>query len=843
MSTQPGPRASSNRRKWVRGAELFSARRVAWAGWAAALLVLVLFGLTAWGERQQALKQASGDAHTMARVLEDQATRSIDTAALTLAALAQVVAQSDPDNDRQLGRALMQSLASLPVLRDVSVLDAQGLVLASTDASAEARVIDLSRWGALPAPGSDALLGFVAGRGLASLVSGVQAPSPAGVGFVPMVRHFQGRAGRGLLLVGLINPDVLANQQQQLLADTPSRALLAGLQGQVWAAAVGSQVAPGDRLSDLPVFKGLVARADHGDYQGQGTQEGEQLVAYRVSRSRPVVVVVETAVQQALQPWLADTRSGLLYALLRALGVVLLCQLAVRSLKARESARQQRDQAQADVALRERELSVIVKSVQELLFRTDAGGRVVFVNARWAAAAGFDLAQAQGLLLSQLVRPDSAAVTQQLFSPEGSTGARTAQVRIGSDAHVREFELIAVPLLVDDHITGFAGSAMDVTDQRRVQAQLRAQLSLTAQLLEMMPLPLSMLDERGHYQSVNRAWEEFTGRQRDDVLGRAARSFLAPAEADFHDAQDRALLARGGSARYEAAVRHRDGSQRDLAITKAVVPGAEGRPAGILAAFMDVTEFREAERATREARDAAEEASRSKTEFIGNISHELRTPLQSILGFSELGKARSGGQPKLGMMFGDIHAAGQRMLALVNDLLDVAKIESAVGTFHLERTDVRALVREVANELAPLIQARQLRLDLQLSDAPLVAKVDPLRFQQVLRNVMANAIRFSPLGAPLTVQGDIDPDTRIQLAVVDQGPGIPPAELDQIFEAFVQSSKTKDGSGGTGLGLAISRKILKAHGGEIRAENNDGGGSTFRIYLPSRGFAETQPLG
>jgi signal transduction histidine kinase len=204
---------------------------------------------------------------------------------------------------------------------------------------------------------------------------------------------------------------------------------------------------------------------------------------------------------------------------------------------------------------------------------------------------------------------------------------------------------------------------------------------------------------------------------------------------------------------------------------------------------------------------------------------------------------RSGNQPKLGMMFGDIHSAGQRMLALVNDLLDVAKIESTVGTFHLESVDVRGLVREVADELAPLIQARQLKLEMEFSEAPLVAKVDPLRFQQVLRNVMANAIRFSPMGAELTVQGDIDPDTRIQLAVVDQGPGIPPAELEQIFEAFVQSSKTKDGSGGTGLGLAISRKILQAHGGEIRAENNANGGSTFRIHLPSRGFADTQPQG
>ena len=97
------------------------------------------------------------------------------------------------------------------------------------------------------------------------------------------------------------------------------------------------------------------------------------------------------------------------------------------------------------------------------------------------------------------------------------------------------------------------------------------------------------------------------------------------------------------------------------------------------------------------------------------------------------------------------------------------------------------------------------------------------------------------MGDSLTVHGDIGSDNRIHIRIADRGPGIPPAELDKIFEAFVQSSKTKDGSGGTGLGLAICRKILEAHGGEIRAENNPDGGSTFHIYLPARGFVETMP--
>jgi signal transduction histidine kinase len=190
-------------------------------------------------------------------------------------------------------------------------------------------------------------------------------------------------------------------------------------------------------------------------------------------------------------------------------------------------------------------------------------------------------------------------------------------------------------------------------------------------------------------------------------------------------------------------------------------------------------------------------------------------------------------------MFGEINASGKRMLALVNDLLDVAKIESTVGTFHLERTDLRPLVREVLHELSPLMAQRGLESDVRLSPAPLLSKVDPLRFQQVMRNVIANAIKFSPEQARIVVRGEATAGGEIHLSVSDQGPGIPAAEIDRVFDAFVQSSLTKDGSGGTGLGLAICRKILEVHGGRIHAENLTGGGAVFHIHLPARSALDT----
>jgi len=490
-----------------------------------------------------------------------------------------------------------------------------------------------------------------------------------------------------------------------------------------------------------------------------------------------------------------------------------------------------REAALARATARARELGVIVRSVQELLFRTDAAGRLSFVNARWPVATGMAEADALGRPLAECVAPESAAAARALF--DGRQGLRSASLWLGPPERRRRFEVAVLSLRSRRGVVGYAGSAVDVTEREQAQQQLQSQLDFIGQLLAAMPLPVSMLDADNRYLSVNQAWEEFTGRRRADVQGHQARDYLAPEEAALHDGHDRRLLAQGGQLRYEGVLSHRDGSRRDVAIRKSAVPGPDGRPMGVLVAFMDVSEFRDAERAVREARDIAEEASRAKSEFIANISHELRTPLQSIIGFSELGQLRSK-DAAAGAMFGDIHAAGQRMLALVNDLLDVSKIDSAVGTFHLERIDVRTLVREVLHELQPLLAERRLHVELALCEAPLVAKVDPLRYQQVLRNLLANAIRFSPPGQLIEVRGDIDGDNQVHLCVRDHGPGIPPGETESIFEAFVQSSHTKDGSGGTGLGLTISRKIVEAHGGRIHAENAAGGGSAFHVRVPGR---------
>jgi len=239
------------------------------------------------------------------------------------------------------------------------------------------------------------------------------------------------------------------------------------------------------------------------------------------------------------------------------------------------------------------------------------------------------------------------------------------------------------------------------------------------------------------------------------------------------------------------------------------------------------------------AKEAAEAANQAKSEFLANMSHELRTPLHAILSFARLGIERVGYTPapvhKFEQYFNRIQQGGDRLLVLLNDLLDLAKLEAGKMHYELTRCDVREVVRGAMQEFSILAGNRNLSLVLQSSMSDPHAWCDGMRVGQVVRNLLGNAIKFSPDGARvLVLMEDAGPRDapELMVSVCDEGPGIPEAELETIFDKFVQSSKTKSGAGGTGLGLAICQRIMQDQGGHVWAENLAGRGARFSFILP-----------
>jgi len=284
---------------------------------------------------------------------------------------------------------------------------------------------------------------------------------------------------------------------------------------------------------------------------------------------------------------------------------------------------------------------------------------------------------------------------------------------------------------------------------------------------------------------------------------------------------------------------------------------ADGEFAGYRGVVVDLTDRHEMEEELRkhrdhlsdlvreqtadliEAKEAAEHANRMKSEFLSNISHELRTPLHSIMSFSRLGLKKAGRPDeveKITGYFERILASGGRLTSLVDDLLNLAKLESGNVSLDMSVVDLGLLVGDVASTLEALMVSRgqSLRIDNHLHDS--MVRVDPNRFTQVLLNLLGNASKFSPQGTPIELSvgnGTMASGERaFRVSVADNGPGIPEAELEDVFGKFVQSSRTKTGAGGTGLGLAICRQIVLAHGGSITAANRSNGGAVFDVLIP-----------
>ena len=230
------------------------------------------------------------------------------------------------------------------------------------------------------------------------------------------------------------------------------------------------------------------------------------------------------------------------------------------------------------------------------------------------------------------------------------------------------------------------------------------------------------------------------------------------------------------------------------------------------------------------AKEAAEQASRAKSEFLANISHELRTPMHSILSFAKLASSRMQGDvmdpAKISHYVQRIHQSGERLLRLLNDLLDLSKLEAGKMVYEMLPQDVGSIAVDVAQELTELAAGRSVSLDTSRVQSASVVVCDAARVGQVVRNLVSNAIRYSPPGGTVTLQVVADDDAAasgIVVSVADEGAGIPAGELESIFDKFVQSSKTKSGAGGTGLGLSICREIVQHHGGRIWAANGDRG--------------------
>ena len=529
-------------------------------------------------------------------------------------------------------------------------------------------------------------------------------------------------------------------------------------------------------------------------------------------------------------------------------------------------------QVEKDAALREELMVNLTESSPDVIMAFDLEGKVLYMNNAGLQLFGSDQINAMGV--THLFSQEDVSVERKVALPQGDSASVW-----GGETELITTDGRVIP--VSQVIIGHRGNTGAVEYYSTVLRDISVIKQGQDALRE-----LSDRFERALNASNDGVFERRVGEDRmtlsprfKQILGHGpdmpeSREFIYN---NMHPEDQLRFLAmvrekdvQGGKWSIEIRVRDQFGVYHWLHSRGEVLLDAEGKPELYSGVWTNIDERKQLEDELRQhrdnlaslveertarlvqARDEAQQANQVKSEFLANMSHELRTPMHAILSFARFGveKWDRVELAKLKHWFENIYTSGSRLLDLLNNLLDLSKLEAGKMQLDLRVQETVTIARDLLIEFEALAKNKELQINLDLPltgcGEPLatLAWVDTTRFMQVLRNLLSNAIKFSPTGTLITLRWSVGQmsigrratDTQqveaLIIEVSDQGMGIPEDELESVFDKFIQSSKTKSGAGGTGLGLSICREIMLAHHGTLIARNNTDVGATFEIRLP-----------
>ena len=396
----------------------------------------------------------------------------------------------------------------------------------------------------------------------------------------------------------------------------------------------------------------------------------------------------------------------------------------------------------------------------------------------------------------------------------------------------------------------------DLVTRERAAREDAAGAQRISLLLEAAPDAIFEIDKRGRIVLANSEAERLFQRSKEELLGLGVEDLVPERfrkkHVGYRTTYSQHPVRRPMGAGLDLSAVRKDGTEFAVDIKLSPVMGAE--EGHVMCVIRDVSEYRAAEEKIRmlnqnlEKRSSqlalandelslrnreVERANRLKSEFLASMSHELRTPLNTILGFSELLSEEGSGalNDKQKRFVGHIQRDARHLLELINDILDLSKIEAGRLELHLEKFHMAVAVAEVLTSIRPLAATKGISLDSDI-DTSLVLEADRVRFKEILYNLLSNAIKFTPAGGRVWIESAVEGEYA-RVVVGDTGIGIQPQDLEAIFESFRQASATTKGvREGTGLGLAITKRLVEHHGGRIGVESEPGKGSRFFFTLP-----------
>lgn len=546
-------------------------------------------------------------------------------------------------------------------------------------------------------------------------------------------------------------------------------------------------------------------------------------------------------------------RSGMLFPVEITLSLVsygekiYLC-LCARDITERQAAerelRRHRDHLQELVTERTTEIRTVLDA-SPLAIALSVQNHIHIVNPAFENLFGYAAAdivgKPEGLILQSSL--NHGGHQEQIDLRIKATGAYRGEVELQrKDGTVFWAVLFAKALNRQTPERGRVLIVEDITAQRIAAEVIRRSERLRRSIISATPDGFAVIDAYRCFIDVNMSFCRLTGQDRDKLLGQPCESVLGPLAASLFPTH----AAAGSKYSYEVSLPGRNGHNQPLLANGGTIPDEQGKTEHTFVFLADLSSQKEVERRLSEAKVAAEAASNAKNVFLAKMSHELRTPLHAILSFSELGgsrveKAASG---QLARYFECIHTSGKRLLALINDQLDMSRMEANKMAYDKRPHALKVTTSNAVAEISPLLAAKKIAVKISDSSPEQVLIYDEARMTQVLVNLLDNAIKHSPYGGTIQIrfineQKLANSTPAAGFCIRDNGPGIASNDLDRIFEVFTQGSDPA--AGGSGLGLAISRQIVHDHGGSITASNHADGGALFTIMLPATPAFASEP--
>ncbi|MGH1398847.1 MAG: PAS domain S-box protein [Alphaproteobacteria bacterium] len=509
--------------------------------------------------------------------------------------------------------------------------------------------------------------------------------------------------------------------------------------------------------------------------------------------------------------------------------------------KALEDAMARRDTLNAVIEQAEKENRAIIDAVSDIIFEIDAGGKIVFLNKRWKRVSGFEVEQTIGQDLSALLHPqDQEAVEEALAEMRGNGQGfrRFCQMRC-SNGSFRAVELSVSVMHEDDNRQGrIVGTIMDVEERRRAERALAQAEKKYRSIVENAAGGIFQLTPEGVYLSVNPAMAEVLGYESPEQILREVKNAHdtvyvdGKARSGFMRHLDQMRVVRN----HEVQVQKRDGSVIWVNENMRCVRDEAGNTLYYEGSLEDISERKEATIMLNEAKMHSDMANRAKSEFLANMSHELRTPLNSIIGFSELIKDEVFGsieQRAYWEYARDIHESGQGLLTIINEILDISKIEAGERQLNESVVDVAKVAGACLELLGSKITDGEVIVTNALENVPNVV-AEELAVKQVFMNLLSNAVKFTPKGGRVTLSAEVDREGRLNVSFTDTGVGLDQDEIKKALSPFGQVNSELNRSGsGTGLGLTLVDALLKLHGGALDLFSQKGIGTTATAVFPA----------